>query len=261
MSDDESKVPGPDQAADSEPADEAAEKAEAEAKVKAEALAKAKAAKAAVEAAKPVWERNPEIPEWVEAADDPVAAAIREAHGDSLLSARTLADDLVLVVAAEAVRDVARSLHDEHGFTLLIDICGADYPEREDAPRFEVIYHLMNIDSRRRVRIRLSTDEETPVPSLVPIWRGANWAEREVFDMYGVRFADHPDMTRILMWEGFSGYPLRKDFPLEGIETGAAIYPEYYEESAGPVAGTGTGWKPPKEEEPAADGDGEQDQP
>ena len=68
--------------------------------------------------------------------------------------------------------------------------------------------------------------------------------------MYGIRFADHPDPTRILMWEGFNGYPLRKDFPIEGVDTGAAIYPEYYEEAAGPVTGTGTGWKPPEPPEP-----------
>jgi NADH-quinone oxidoreductase subunit C len=100
----------------------------------------------------------------------------------------------------------------------------------------------------------LATDDETPVPSVVPIWRGANWPEREVFDMYGLRFADHSDMTRILMWEGFNGHPLRKDFPIEGIDTGAAIYPEYYEESAGPVVGTGTGWKPPQEDEAPTEG-------
>ena len=85
------------------------------------------------------------------------------------------------------------------------------------------------------------------------VWKGANWAEREIYDMYGVRFSEHPDMSRILMWEGFNGYPLRKDFPVEGVDTGAAIYPEYYGDDAGPVAGTGTGWKPPEppEEEPA----------
>ncbi|MDH3403265.1 MAG: NADH-quinone oxidoreductase subunit C [Acidobacteriota bacterium] len=225
--------------------------AEAAAKARAEAAAKAKAAKEAAEAAKPAWEREPKIPEWEEAGGDPIAAALAERHGASLLSARTLAGDLVLAVERDAIREVARSLHDEHGFTMLIDICGADYPDRE-GPRFEVVYHLMNLDSCRRVRLRVSTDEDSPVPSLVPLWRGANWPEREAFDMYGIGFADHPDMTRILMWEGFEGHPLRKDFPVEGIETGAAIYPEYYEEAAGPVTGTGTGWKPPRDEEGAA---------
>jgi NADH-quinone oxidoreductase subunit C len=98
----------------------------------------------------------------------------------------------------------------------------------------------------------VATDEATPVPTVSHVWRAANWPEREVYDMYGVRFAGHPDMTRILLWEGFNGYPLRKDFPVEGIDTGSAIYPEYYEETAGPVAGTGTGWKPAKPPEPSA---------
>ena len=80
------------------------------------------------------------------------------------------------------------------------------------------------------------------------MWRGASWPEREVYDMYGIRFSNHPDLTRILLWEGFNGYPLRKDFPVEGIDTGSAIYPEYYEEGQGPISGTGTGWKPPKPE-------------
>ena len=88
------------------------------------------------------------------------------------------------------------------------------------------------------------------VPTVTGVWRGANWCEREAYDMYGIRFTGHPDMTRILLWEGFNGYPLRKDFPIEGIDTGAAIYPEYYQEEAGPVIGTGTGWKPPEPPEP-----------
>jgi NADH:ubiquinone oxidoreductase subunit C len=85
---------------------------------------------------------------------------------------------------------------------------------------------------------------------VIPVWEGANWTEREIYDMFGVRFTDHPDMTRILLWEGFNGHPLRKEFPVEGIDTGAAIYPEYYDEQAGPEAGSGTGWQLPKEEKP-----------
>jgi NADH:ubiquinone oxidoreductase subunit C len=100
--------------------------------------------------------------------------------------------------------------------------------------------------------LKTQTDEATPVPTLTGVYRGANWPEREVFDMYGVRSEGHPDMTRILLWEGFNGHPLRKEFPVEGIDTGAAIYPEHYGETMGPVAGTGTGWKPPKPPAPAS---------
>jgi NADH-quinone oxidoreductase subunit C len=131
-----------------------------------------------------------------------------------------------------------------------VDVCGADYPKR--TPRFDVVYHLYSFGANRRIRLKVATDEDAPVPTVCKVWRAANWSEREVYDMYGVRFSGHPDMTRILLWEGFNGYPLRKDFPVEGIDTGAAIYPEYYEEKAGPVAGTGTGWKPAKPPAPPA---------
>ena len=254
MSDPEDSKPDAEGAAPPQPAeDEAAKKAAAEAaaKVRAEAAAKAKAAKEAAEAAKPPWERDPVVPEWQEAGDDPLAAALAAAHGDGLVAARTFAGDLVLDIAPAALRDVASDLKDNHGYSLLVDICGAHYPEREGGA-FDVVYHLYCFEQNRRVRLKVRTDGEGDVPSVVTVWGGANWPEREAWDMFGIRFADHPDMTRILMWEGFNGHPLRKEFPVEGVDTGAAIYPEYYEDEAGPVAGTGTGWKPAPPPEPPA---------
>lgn len=279
MADEESKVPSPtapspatsespeggsSSAEDSEQDEAALAAAAAAAKAKAEAAAKAKAEKEAVEAAKPPWERDPVVPEWSEANEDALVQELRRDHPDAISSARTYAGDLVLDIQREAIRDVCQSLKSGHGYLLLIDICGADHPERENG-RFDVIYQAYNLDNNRRVRLRVITDEATPVPSVCSVWKGANWPEREVYDMYGVRFSDHPDMTRILLWEGFNGFPLRKDFPVEGIDTGSAIYPEFYEEAAGPVAGTGTGWKPPEppevldpvepeEQKPAGDG-------
>jgi NADH-quinone oxidoreductase subunit C len=235
--------------------DEEAKKAAAAAaaKAKAEAAAKAKAAKAAAEAAKPPWERDPKVPQWEEAGDDPLAATLAAAHGDGLLEARSFAGDLVLDVAPPALFALAADLKENHGYTLLVDICGAHYPDREEGP-FEVLYHLYSFDQNRRVRLKVKAGEDPEVPSVVGVWEGANWPEREAWDMYGIRFTDHPDMTRILMWEGFDGHPLRKEFPVEGVDTGAAIYPEYYDEQAGPVAGTGSGWKPaPPPEPPAPD--------
>jgi len=193
---------------------------------------------------KPAWEKDPVVPEWQDAASDPLAQAVKEEFGEAIESAKTFAGDLVFQVRRDAIAQVASSLKTKHAFTYLVDVCGADYPKRE--PRFDVVYHLYSFQANRRIRLKVTTDEATPVPTVCTVWRGANWSEREVYDMYGVRFAGHPDMTRILLWEGFNGYPLRKDFPVEGIDTGAAIYPEYYEEKAGPVAGTGTGWKPAK---------------
>jgi NADH-quinone oxidoreductase subunit C len=196
---------------------------------------------------KPVWEKDPVAPEWQDAADDPVAAALKEEFGEAVESARRFAGDLTLKVRRDAVARIAGSLKGKHGFTLLVDICGADYPQR--APRFDVVYHLYSFAANRRVRLKVDADEASAVPTLTGVFRAANWPEREVYDMYGVRFDGHPDMTRILLWEGFNGWPLRKDFPVEGVDTGSAIYPEYYTESSGPVAGTGTGWMPPERRE------------
>lgn len=100
-------------------------------------------------------------------------------------------------------------------FEMLIDVCGVDYPERNQ--RFDVVYHFLSMRMNMRVRVKVKTDEETAVPSLVELHAGANWFEREAFDMYGIRFAGHPDMRRILTDYGFEGYPLRKDFPLTGF--------------------------------------------
>lgn len=99
-------------------------------------------------------------------------------------------------------------------FEMLIDVCGVDYPERSQ--RFEVVYHLLSMRMNQRVRVKISTDEETAVPTVTELHPTANWFERETFDMYGVRFAGHPDLRRILTDYGFEGYPLRKDFPLTG---------------------------------------------
>ncbi|MDH3255673.1 MAG: NADH-quinone oxidoreductase subunit C [Acidobacteriota bacterium] len=226
--------------------DESAAKADAAAaKAKADAAAAAKARKAAEEAAKPPWERDAKAPEPSDAAADPLVAALRSAHGEAIVSAVLTGEDLTIEVGLVRVRDVCTELKDAHGFHLLVDICGADYPDREEA-RFEVVYHLYSVDQNRRVRLKVRVPEDAEVPSVTSVWRGANWCEREIYDMYGVGFADHPDMTRILMWEGFHGHPLRKDFPVEGVDTGAAIYPEYYRDESGPVASDGTGWKPAK---------------
>ncbi len=123
-----------------------------------------------------------------------------------------------LVIAAEAANIVSllTFLRDdaECGFVCFIDICGADYPERE--MRFDVVYHLLAPYKNQRVRVKIQTDEDTPVPSAISVFPAANWFERETFDLYGVMFAGHPDLRRILTDYGFSGHPLRKDFPLTG---------------------------------------------
>ena len=120
------------------------------------------------------------------------------------------------IEASEIVR-VLKFLRDDSvcQFGVLIDICGVDWPKR--ARRFDVVYHLLSLHQNQRVRVKIETDEETAVPTAVGVFPAANWFEREAFDMYGILFADHPDLRRLLTDYGFSGYPLRKDFPLTGF--------------------------------------------
>ncbi|RYF93026.1 MAG: NADH-quinone oxidoreductase subunit C [Caulobacteraceae bacterium] len=114
-----------------------------------------------------------------------------------------------IVEALTQLRD-----HPDCRFHQLIDLCGVDYPDR--AQRFEVVYHLLSMVKNHRIRVKISTDEDTPVPSIVPVYPVADWFEREAFDMYGIFFSDHPDLRRILTDYGFHGHPLRKDFPMTG---------------------------------------------
>lgn len=124
--------------------------------------------------------------------------------------------ELTLLAGARHIRKLLRFLRDDPAcqFACFIDLAGVDYPERER--RFEVVYHLLSPTQNLRVRIKLATDEETPVPSVTDIYPAANWFEREAFDLYGILFSGHPDLRRILTDYGFAGHPLRKDFPLTG---------------------------------------------
>lgn len=135
---------------------------------------------------------------------------------DSLEEHRLINDELVLIARPETLRKVMRFLRDDSQcqFKLLVDVCGVDYPEREQ--RFEVVYNLLSISHNQRIRVKVSVSEDEPVPSVAPLYPTANWFEREVWDLYGVFFAEHPDLRRILTDYGFEGHPLRKDFPLTG---------------------------------------------
>jgi NADH-quinone oxidoreductase subunit C len=131
---------------------------------------------------------------------------VRHAHGE-----------LTLTAAASRIVDVLGFLRDDPAcrFICFTDLSGADYPEREK--RFEIIYLLLSPKLNRRVRVTISTDETTPVPSTVSVFPAADWYEREVYDFFGVLFDGHPDLRRILTDYGFDGYPLRKDFPMTGF--------------------------------------------
>lgn len=135
---------------------------------------------------------------------------------DDVIEATVSGDDLSVSVQRPSIIKVLKFLRDDSNcqFTQLIDICGVDYPEREE--RFEVVYHLLSMTQNLRVRLKVSAGEETPVPSAAEVFSCADWFEREVWDMYGVFFSDHPDLRRILTDYGFDGHPQRKDFPLTG---------------------------------------------
>jgi NADH-quinone oxidoreductase subunit C len=150
------------------------------------------------------------------ASDDGVIAAIKKALGDAFLDASEHVGEISLTVRRETVVDVCRALRDNAGleYQQLMEIAGVDYPERPE--RFEVVYHLLSLTRNRRVRVKVSTDEVTPVPSVTGLWPVAGWLEREVYDMYGVPFSGNADLRRILTDYGFEGYPQRKDFPLTG---------------------------------------------
>ena len=151
----------------------------------------------------------------IEALED-LAAHIEATQGDAVRVSQIVVGELTLLAERDHIVNLLRFLRDDQqcNFETLIDICGVDYPERSD--RFEVVYHLLSMRMNQRIRVRVRTDEETPVASATVLWPAANWFERETFDMYGIQFSDHPDLRRILTDYGFEGYPLRKDFPLTG---------------------------------------------
>ena len=140
--------------------------------------------------------------------------AVKAAVGDAFLSARDEVGEVSIDVRRESVADVIRTLRDEFEYQQLMEIAGVDYPSR--AERFDVVYHLLSVTRNHRLRIRVMTDEEKPVPTVTGIFPVAGWLEREVFDLYGVIFDGNPDLRRILTDYGFQGFPFRKDFPLTG---------------------------------------------
>lgn len=143
-----------------------------------------------------------------------VGAALHKLLGDDLIEHIFAVGEDSITVRREAIAGVMIALRDNLDYQQLMEIAGVDYPDHVE--RFEVVYHLLSVTQNHRLRVRVLTDEATPVPSIVPVWPVAGWLEREVFDMYGVLFAGNPDLRRILTDYGFQGHPQRKDFPLTG---------------------------------------------
>jgi NADH-quinone oxidoreductase subunit C len=145
-----------------------------------------------------------------------LSAHVADRLGPAVLASSIAYGELTIEADAAQIVKVLRFLRDdaECRFVCFIDICGADYPEREK--RFDVVYHLMSPYKNTRIRVKAKADDETPVPSVIEVFPAADWFERETFDLYGVLFSGHPDLRRILTDYGFAGHPLRKDFPLTG---------------------------------------------
>ncbi|QUL38623.1 NADH-quinone oxidoreductase subunit C [Erythrobacter sp. JK5] len=148
------------------------------------------------------------------ASNDGVIDALSESISVWLERAEEQHGEIILTVRREAIADVLQILRDEHKYQQLMEIAGADYPDRPE--RFECVYMLLSLTKNHRVMVKCSTDETTPVPTLTTLWPNAGWLEREVFDMYGVTFAGNKDLRRILTDYGFEGHPFRKDFPMTG---------------------------------------------
>ena len=146
-----------------------------------------------------------------------LASYLGEARGNLVAASQTKYGELTVTTTGENLVALLTFLRDDAkcGFVNLIDICGVDWPQRE--LRFDVVYHLLSPKKNLRIRVKVATDEDTPVPSACAVYPGADWFERETWDMYGVLFTGHPDLRRLLTDYGFEGHPLRKDFPLTGF--------------------------------------------
>jgi NADH-quinone oxidoreductase subunit C len=149
------------------------------------------------------------------APNDGVIEAAQAALGDKLVHASEHVGEIRLDVKRDMLVEAMRILRDELEYQQLMEIAGVDYPERPE--RFEMVYCLLSLTKNHRLRVHVSTDEATPVPSITGLWPVAGWLEREVYDMYGVRFEGNQDLRRILTDYGFTGHPQRKDFPLSGF--------------------------------------------
>jgi NADH-quinone oxidoreductase subunit C len=171
---------------------------------------------------------------------DHLIGLLRAEKAAAVLGSHSFAGDATVLVRREHLLDVAALLRDDPRFAMnmLIDVTGTDFLtfpaelrsavspvdaesglDPEDLPRFEVVYHFLSLQHRHRLRLKvMASEDDLNVPSLTPLWIAANWGEREVWDMYGVRFDGHPELRRVLMYEEFEGHPLRKDYPLRGYQ-------------------------------------------
>lgn len=139
---------------------------------------------------------------------------LRNTFGARILETVEFRDELTLLVELSALHDVLAYCRNSLDYAMVLDVSSVDH--LDEAPRFEIVYEIASVDDAKRLRVKARVAEDVAVQSAVDLWSGADWHEREVWDMMGIPFANHPNLKRILMWEGYPFFPLRKDFPLAG---------------------------------------------
>jgi len=151
---------------------------------------------------------------------------LRENFPNSILEVTTFRDEVTVTVAKGEIFEICKFLHSDPDlqYHLLTDLCGLDF--FSETPRFGVVYHLYSLKSNQRLRVKTRVGEMESIPSVESIWKVANWYEREVYDLFGITFENHPDLRRIMLWDGYEGHPLRKDFPVEGPDFDKPFVPE-----------------------------------
>jgi NADH-quinone oxidoreductase subunit C len=151
---------------------------------------------------------------------------LKEKFMNSILEVTTFRGEVTVTVSKGEIFEICKFLYSdpELQYRLLTDLCGLDFFPQ--TPRFGIVYHLCSLKSNQRLRVKTRVGETESIPSVESIWKVANWYEREVYDLFGVRFEDHPDLRRILLWDGYEGHPLRKDYPAEGPDFDKPFVPE-----------------------------------
>jgi NADH-quinone oxidoreductase subunit C len=151
---------------------------------------------------------------------------VQEKFPASVLEVETFRDEVNVTLQKKDIFEVCKFLYSDPDlqYEMLIDLCGVDFfPE---SPRFEVVYFLYSMKKQQRLRLKIKVGESESVSSVESIWKAADWLEREVYDLFGITFDNHPDLRRILLWDGYEGHPLRKDFPVEGPDFDKPFVPE-----------------------------------
>jgi len=151
---------------------------------------------------------------------------LKEKFPASIEEVETFRGEWTVRVSKKEIYEICKFLcsDPDHQFRFLTDLCGVDFFPH--SPRFEVVYLLCSMKNSQRLRLKVKVGEGESVPSVEAIWKAANWLEREVYDLFGIPFENHPDLRRILLWDGYEGYPLRKDYPVEGPDFDKPFVPE-----------------------------------